>query len=862
MTTMQLKRHRVRDGFLVALLLVVASAFTITLGTVAWSFFIDGGHGTATVQVATLSPPANVQASFPTPTVRTVDVSWTTPHEPDGIVVSGYYVTRFLGSTSSPACGTSPTSPTTSISCSDTGLASNSYSYEVTALFRSWSSGATSGNVTVPAPVLTSFVLSPTTPTPIAGTNLAVGVTALDQYGDILPTYAGPECLSFAGPVSSPNGRAPNYSNFAPCAGGSIVNFTGGSGTANVTLYDAQSVTLAVTDTLTHVTGATALTVAPNSLQSFTLTPSSSSPNAGSPFTVAVTANDQYGNLDTNYTGPHCEIFTGAPNAPDGAGNTYPNVGTCAPGDSSVTFSAGVATGGAAAPVTLVDATNVNLTVDDATSGHGGFAGLSVGPGALAAYTMSTPATTPSAGGAFPLSLSAYDQFGNLDTNYTGQQCITFSGPSNAPDTTPPLYPAPGVSCAAGSSNVTFQNGSANGANVASITLFDEQATTLTASNSAATATGSLGLSVGPSSLDSYLLSPSTPTPTAGQLFTVAITALDQYQNIDTNYAGGECVTFAGPSVAPDGTGPTYPGAGTCAVGDSQLTFVSGVATGIDAANVTLVGAEPVQLVATDVGSGHGGSASLTVGSGPFAGFAVIPSTTTPGAGTQFSVRLTAQDQYQNVVTTFAGAKCVTFSGPDNAPDGTVPLYPTSNACATGSSPVTFVGGFAAGSDASKVTLFDAESTTLTATLTPGAESGASPLTVMPSSTISGLSLAAITQDVTPGIACSGSVGDIVCTSWTETTSDGNVLTASLSLNDPYGNVTKNTSSSPVLVDIGVTGQGSVSPDGTGALTVATGQSLTSAPFTLTRSLGLTQSVEMTATLDGTSQSITVTLSS
>jgi len=859
MTATPIQRHRICDAFLIVLLLAVASVFTIAFGTAAWSYFIDGGHGSATIQVATLNPPTNVTASFPTPTVRTVNVTWDTPSEPNGMVVSGYYVTRFLGSTPSPACGTSPSAPTTSLSCSDTDLASNSYSYEVTALFRSWSSGATSEDVTVPSPVLTSLLLSPTTPTPTAGTNLAVGVTALDQYGNLLPTYTGPECLSIAGPINSPNGRAPNYSNFASCGGGSIVNFSDGFGTANVTLYDAQLVTLAVTDTLSLASGSTALTVAPNSLQSFAISPSTSTPNAGTPFALSVTANDQYGNLDTNYNGPHCEAFTGAPNAPDGTGNTFPNFDTCAPGDSSITFSAGVATGTDAPKLTLVDATNVNLSVSDVPSGHGGFAGLSVGPGNLSTYTLSTP-TTPSAGGAFPLSLSAFDQFGNLDTNYSGQQCITFSGPSTAPNTTPPLYPVPGVNCAGGSSSVTFQSGSANGANVASITLFDEQTTTLSASNSSNTATGSLVLTVGPSSLDSYLLSTSTATPTAGQSFTVSISALDQYQNIDTNYAGSECVAFAGPSVAPDGTGPTYTDHGTCATGDAQLTFVSGVATGVNAANVTLVVAEPVQLVATDVASAHGGTTSLTVGNGPFAGFAVFPSTATPGAGSPFTVRLTAQDQYQNVVSTFEGAKCVTFSGPDSAPDGTQPLYPTSGACATGSSPVTFVGGFAAGTNATNITLFDEEPTTLTATLTPGTQSGSSPLNVKASSTVAGLFLAAITQDVSPGIACSGSVGTIICTSWSESAS--NVLTASLALDDPYGNVAINASSSAVLVDLGVAGQGTVSPDGTGALAVQPGQSLTSTSFSLTRALGAGQSVVMTATLDGTGQTVTVTLSS
>ena len=146
-----------------------------------------------------------------------------------------------------------------------------------------------------------------------------------------------------------------------------------------------------------------------------------------------------------------------------------------------------------------------------------------------------------------------------------------------------------------------------------------------------------------------------------------------------------------------------------------------------------------------------------------------------------------------------------------NAPDGTPPLYPTSNACATGSTPVSFVGGFADGGNAPSITLYDAESTSLTATLTPGGQTGSTALTIKPSTTVSGLSLAAITQDVTPGIACTGSVGNIVCTSWiSQSTSDGNVLTASLALDDPWGNSTSNTTSSNLLVDLALIGEGTV----------------------------------------------------
>ncbi len=80
-------------------------------------------------------------------------------------------------------------------------MASNSYTYSVTAVFQSWSSGATSTNVTVPVPVLTSLDLDVITPTPVAGANTSVGIIAYDQYGAVFTGYNGPECLSFTGPA-------------------------------------------------------------------------------------------------------------------------------------------------------------------------------------------------------------------------------------------------------------------------------------------------------------------------------------------------------------------------------------------------------------------------------------------------------------------------------------------------------------------------------------------------------------------------------------------------------------------------------------------------------------------------------------
>ena len=57
-------------------------------------------------------------------------------------------------------------------------------------------------------------------------------------------------------------------------------------------------------------------------------------------------------------------------------------------------------------------------------------------------------------------------------------------------------------------------------------------------------------------------------------------------------------------------------------------------------------------------------------------------------------------------------------------------------------------------------------------------------------------------------------------------------------------------------------GDGSVNPTGANALSIADGFSTTSASFTLSRNKGNKKTVTMTATVHGTTQTLTVTLSS
>ena len=84
--------------------------------------------------------------------------------------------------------------------------------------------------------------------------------------------------------------------------------------------------------------------------------------------------------------------------------------------------------------------------------------------------------------------------------------------------------------------------------------------------------------------------------------------------------------------------------------------------------------------------------------------FSVAPAIWAPGVGSQFEVTLTALNGADSVDVGYTGPRCVTFTGPDNAPDGRAPGYPAAGDCAGGSS-VVFNDGLASVS----VTLVDPE---------------------------------------------------------------------------------------------------------------------------------------------------------
>jgi hypothetical protein len=94
-----------------------------------------------------------VTAAQTSPGIGTVHVHWAGPTAPTGLPLSGYYVERLLGPTPSPACGSSPHALlAASLSdCNDPNIATGSYDYRVTAVYRTLTAASAPGTVTVDA---------------------------------------------------------------------------------------------------------------------------------------------------------------------------------------------------------------------------------------------------------------------------------------------------------------------------------------------------------------------------------------------------------------------------------------------------------------------------------------------------------------------------------------------------------------------------------------------------------------------------------------------------------------------------------------------------------------------------------------
>jgi hypothetical protein len=342
---------------------------------------------------------------------------------------------------------------------------------------------------------------------------------------------------------------------------------------------------------------------------------------AGTPFTLGVAAENQYNNVVPDYTGT--VHFTSTDHAA-----TLPADFTFTAADQGVhTFDSSA--------TTLVTAGTQTITATEVAPGTltGTTRPITVTPLAAASFQIDGPSTV-TAGTAFNVTVSARDQFGNVATGYTG--------------------PAHFVSTDSGATlpaDYTFVAGD-NGSHTFPVTFTTAGTQALGVEDNPTNPTlqgVKNNIQVNPATATHFVVSAPSGA-TAGSAFDVTVTALDQFNNVVTGYAG--TVHFTSTDA-----GATLP---------ANYTFVAGD-QGAHTFSITLVKAGSQTVTAAQTGSGTpvtGTSGAIAVAPADADHFTIsAPATAT--AGTAVNVTLTAFDHFGNVATGYAGT--VHFTSTDGS---------------------------------------------------------------------------------------------------------------------------------------------------------------------------------------------------
>ena len=248
-------------------------------------------------------------------------------------------------------------------------------------------------SLTVTPGALAQFVFSAISSPQTAGTSFSVTITAVDSYGNTVTSYSGTPILTYSAGSITPSSAT----------GG----FADGIWTGMVTVTTAGSdVTLGVDDGSCQTGTSNPFTVSPAAAVSVAVSPGSATITAGNSETYTATATDAYGNTWDVTSLTTWSISSGAGGS--WSGNVYNS------------YTAG------------------SWTVAALVSGVIGTASLTINPGALASFSFG-PANYPigsqTAGTPFTLTITAYDAYGNVETNYAGPAVLSDLSGSLSPTT-------------------------------------------------------------------------------------------------------------------------------------------------------------------------------------------------------------------------------------------------------------------------------------------------------------------------------------------------------------------------------------------------------------------------------------------
>lgn len=497
-----------------------------------------------------------------------------------------------------------------------------------------------------------------------AGTLFNLVITVFDAYGRLASGYT--DTVTFTSTDPYPGVFPPDYT------------FTAGDqGThtfAGLRLFSAGTQTLTASDTASNGIFDSATIAVNGQPANHFLVGGPPSVVSGTPFDVGVSALDPYGNVDTNYTGTVTFVST------DTA------AGVVLPGNYSFTRAdAGIHafSGGAR----LLTAGSQTITATDTISGIASSAAIMVTSSAPPAdhFLLTAPATAV-AGNPFAVIVTALNSQGQIARGYAGT--VTFSSTDPYPGMLPSAY--------------TFTQGDNGAHTFAGVTFFTAAGQTLTAQDSGTSSIlGVVTLIVHASSAN-HLLIAAPPTAVAGTPFSLTVSLLDPYGNVDTGYTGTVTVTSSDRNLRPSAYTLTGADNGTHVFDANVFTAGAQTLTARDAVNASL-----------------SGSAIVAVAPAPANHF-LVTAPTTAISGIPFNLIITALDLYGNTDTNFQGT--ATFSSTDSDPGVILPATYTFQATDSGTR--TFPIG---------VTLVTPADQMLTATDPVSDIAGNAPVTVVPS---------------------------------------------------------------------------------------------------------------------------------
>ncbi len=411
---------------------------------------------------------------------------------------------------------------------------------------------------------------------------------------------------------------------------------------------------------------------------------------AGTAFNVTVKAYDAYGNFMSRYTAAGVTItVSGLSNSPNGTAPTYPT---------SASFTNGVAT----ISVTGYASESAALTVTNTAASVTGTSGtINISAGSVASYILSGYPTSWPKLTNFNVTATAYDSWGNVTTGGNSVSLSAVLTNTTTAETNVTLSGGTSINMS-GATTGTFQNVQIT--TTAGTTLprtFDLYASDGTAAsvpsstnNITVTATSTVG-SV------SITAPAAAVNVAAGSSIQISATVLD---NSNQPVAANTPVAW---SWTPGGTNAAIPLGFSTSV---TYTNANGVATVMFTPS-THAG-DTFTITASSGGVNSSASPTITVVHSYAVGsYTVVPSTTTPVAGTEFTLTVTAYDIFGNQMNAYSNNRNLSFSGPSAGPDGTLPTFAaTSGGASTSTYP--FVNGVAT----VYVTLTKVESLTITVT--------------------------------------------------------------------------------------------------------------------------------------------------